>query len=157
MGYSETTERGSSRDVPEVTTCDRQMSLPAAYHTNCGNNGAGWLVKSERGLADLYHDSPADPPGQHPGASVDHLVKRDFLSNFSEFARIQISGQPRPGLLAELDRAHDGIDAEKTHAAQNEGRNRRWQVHAPGQATSGDGAAILGRGQQIRQGGRTDA
>src|SRR6478672_780886 len=25
-----------------------QVSLPAAYHTNRGNNGAAWLVKSER-------------------------------------------------------------------------------------------------------------
>jgi hypothetical protein len=25
-----------------------QASLPAAYHTNRGNIGAGWLVKSER-------------------------------------------------------------------------------------------------------------
>jgi hypothetical protein len=58
-----------------ITRSDRQMSLPAAYHTNRGNNGAGWLVKSERGLADFYHDSPADLPGQHLGAGVNHLIQ----------------------------------------------------------------------------------
>src|SRR4051812_1774170 len=37
IGYSE-----------QPSADDRLMSLPAAYHTNRGNNGAGWLVKSER-------------------------------------------------------------------------------------------------------------
>ena len=65
--------------------------------------------------------------------------------------------QPRPGLDAAGHRTHDAVDAQKRHAAQDERRDGRRQVHALREAAGGDGARVFRLRQQVGERVRTNA
>src|SRR3954453_17139053 len=108
-------------------------------------------------LGNFYYDSTADLAGEDFAALPDDLAQTDFMSNFSEFYAIKITGKPVPGELALRQRTHDRIDAEKAHPSQNKRRHRGRQIHARGEAAGRDRAAIFRHRKQVGERGRADA
>src|ERR1700722_19349501 len=85
------------------------------------------------------------------------LVERDGLGHRRELLAVEVERQPPPGLQATRGGAMDAVDPEKRDAAQDEGRDRGWQVHALGEAAGRDRAAIAGLRQHIGERRRADA
>ena len=82
--------------------------------------------------------------------------KPTVVVSASSLRGIEIPGEPGPGFQPALAGGRDAVDAEQRHAAQDEGRDGRRQVHALRQPAGRDRAQRLGLRQHVGQRMRSD-
>src|SRR5262245_36544202 len=101
---------------------------PDAYH-NSLNEHERRPCPDRYSLPDLHHEPPADLAVEDPPPGVDRTGKVSFASDLGQFLPIELGTQAPPGLAAGLLRAHDRVDAQKRHPAQNKRGDARRQIH----------------------------
>ena len=112
------------------------------------------------GSADQALTSTTTRPRTLPSRMSAHTVgtsaRPTVVVMASSLARSSSGGQPAPGLHPGGHRRHHRVDAGERDAPQDERVHARGEVAALGQPAGGDHAAVAGRGDDVRQGGRTD-
>ena len=166
-GHQQTDQQTAADERDPVHSCVHWQQPPGVVST--GNFSAVEGIASSRSkcpklvnasfrpvqapvhVPTLMTTRPRTWPFRICGASVSTSLSRAVRDGGGQLRHIEIARQSLPRLHPPRPRALHGIDARKRHAAQNEGRNRRRQIHPLRQSARGNRAAIARRGQHVRQ------
>src|SRR5579872_1441093 len=109
------------------------------------------------GSGDRHHQPPAGLTLEDAGAGVEHLREWNAPGHGRELVAVEIEREAPPGFEPARRRAMDAVDPEERDAAQDEGRDRRGQVHAPREPARRDRAAVARLRERVGERGRADA